>query len=70
MSSTKGKSIHQRLLTASYVLGAFASLLGGLAAIGAAIERNDLQYPSVNGPVPVSPMANKNTESSKRYFDQ
>jgi len=67
MNNFKERSIHQRLLVASYILGALSSLLRTLAAIGSTMERNDLQYPSVNSQPPTT---EKGADTTKRYFDQ
>lgn len=48
MIYSKDKQLHNNLLTASYVLAAFSSLFGALAAIGVALENNTLEYPHVD----------------------
>jgi len=45
MNNINVKPLHHRLLIASYVVGAVATLLGTLAAIGATLERHGPQYP-------------------------
>ncbi len=67
MSIVTERSIHQRLLIASYILGAVSSLLGTLAAIGVTLERNELYYPPINTPPPHGPAK---TPEPRRYFDQ
>lgn len=67
MNTIKGRPLHQRLLIASYILGSVSTLLGALAAVGATLERNELQYPPVNGPTPSQP---PKPSEPRRYFDQ
>lgn len=66
MNNATTKPLHYRLLVASYILGSVATLLGTLAAIGATWERNDLQYPPLDGvDVPPSRFA---SDSMDRHF--
>jgi hypothetical protein len=70
MSNVPGRPVHQRLLIASYILGAVASLLATLGAIGSTVEQESLKYPNIHGPTPPpAPPGKEPTEASRRYFD-
>ncbi len=69
MNELKNRSVHQRLLLAAYVLGAVSSLLGTLAAIGFTLEKDNLKYPDIAGPIPPPQTGKDGVEPTKRYFE-
>lgn len=64
--SKQNTPTHHKLLLASYVLAATASLLSALASIIASSENGKLLYPDINNQTPPGPQP---TQNARKYFE-